>query len=197
MDSFFDQIASEMTETRPESFPEKVQTQEKKIKKYGDNITAETFQAKPDNAAKEKKKDKARRVREYVDLSLDDQEKTEQLEQLVAALILRLKQLYFNKKTKVPKGKPRRMDEPVKKRYIVGMHEVAKNLKIGQLKMLIIATDLEKVDIERGTDEVVNTLVQTCRRMQVPLVFAYDRYRLGCLAKYQGQKVSCIGVCNF
>ena len=165
MDSFFDQIASEMTETRPESFPEKVQTQEKKIKKYGDNITAETFQAKSDNAAKEKKKDKARRVREYVDLSLDDQEKTEQLEQLVAALILRLKQLYFNKKTKVPKGKPRRMDEPVKKRYIVGMHEVAKNLKIGQLKMLIIATDLEKVDIERGTDEVVNTLVQTCRRM--------------------------------
>ena len=33
--------------------------------------------------------------------------------------------------------------------------------------------------------------------MQVPLVFAFDRYKLGCLAKFQGQKVSCVGISNF
>ena len=40
-----------------------------------------------------------------------------------------------------------------------------KKLKIGEMKMIILATDLEKVDYERGTDEVINELVQTCRRM--------------------------------
>ena len=80
---------------------------------------------------------------------------------------------------------------------MVGLHEVIKKLKIGEMKMIILATDLEKVDYERGTDEVINELVQTCRRMQVPLVFSYDRYKLGCLAKYQGQKISCVGILNF
>ena len=63
--------------------------------------------------------------------------------------------------------------------------------------MIIMATNLEKVESERGTDEVINKLVQTCRIMNVPLVFALDRYTLGCLSKYQGQKVSCVGVTNF
>ena len=72
-----------------------------------------------------------------------------------------------------------------------------KNLKIGELKMVILATNLEKVDQDRGTDEVICKLMQTCRRMQVPLVFAFDRYKLGCLAKFQGQKVSCVGISNF
>ena len=33
--------------------------------------------------------------------------------------------------------------------------------------------------------------------MQIPLVFAFDRYKLGCLTKYQGQNVSCVGIINF
>lgn len=33
--------------------------------------------------------------------------------------------------------------------------------------------------------------------MGVPLVFAFDRNRLGCLAKHKDQKVSCVGICNF
>ena len=70
-------------------------------------------------------------------------------------------------------------------------------MKISEVKMVILATDLEKVDFERGTDEVINAMAQICRRMNVPLVFAFNRYRLGCLAKHQGQKVSCVGICNF
>lgn len=63
--------------------------------------------------------------------------------------------------------------------------------------MVILATDLEKVEQEKGTDEVINAIVQTCRNMNVPLVYAFDRYKLGCLAKFKGQNVSCLGVCNF
>ena len=117
-------------------------------------------------------------------MCLDDEEKVEQLEQLVVALILRLKQLYFNRKTKMPKGKPLRMNEAVKKRYLIGLHEVMQRLKIGEIKMVILATDLEKVDFERGIDEVINAVAQICRMKGVPLVFAFSRYRLGCLAKY-------------
>ena len=72
-----------------------------------------------------------------------------------------------------------------------------KNVKVGEVKMILLATDLEKVDFERGTDEVLNTLIQTCRRLSVPVVFAFDRYKLGCLAKHRSQKVSCVGICNF
>ena len=57
------------------------------------------------------------------------------------------------------------MNQAVKKRYVVGLHEVMKNLKIGELKMIILATNLEKVDQDRGTDEVISKLMQTCRRM--------------------------------
>jgi len=110
---------------------------------------------------------------------------------------LKLKQLYFNRKTKTPKGKPLRSNEAVKKRYLIGMHEVMQHLKVGEIKMVVLATDLEKVDYERGTDEVINILAQTCRAKGVPLVFAFSRYRLGCLAKHQGQKVSCVGICSF
>lgn len=91
-------------------------------------------------------------------MSLDNEEKTAQLEQLVVALILKLKQLYFNRKTKQPKGKMLRNNEAVKKRYIIGLHEVMQKLKVGEIKMIVLATDLEKVDFERGIDEVINTV---------------------------------------
>ena len=76
-----------------------------------------------------------------------------------------------------------RNNEAVKKRYLIGMHEVMQKLKIGEIKMLVVATDLEKVDFERGIDEVINTVAQLCRAKGVPLVFAFTRYRLGCLSK--------------
>ena len=41
--------------------------------------------------------------------------------------------------------------------------------------MVILATDLEKVEQERGTDEVINAIVQTCRKMDVPLVYAFNK----------------------
>ena len=57
-------------------------------------------------------------------MSLDDTEKVSLYEQLVVALILKLKQLYYNRKTKTPKGKMLRNNEAVRKRYIIGLHEV-------------------------------------------------------------------------
>ena len=112
-------------------------------------------------------------------------------------MILRLKQLYYNRKHKVPKGKANLAKMPVKKRYIIGMSEVKKHLLIGTVKMIILATDLEKVEGTKGTDSMVTLLADTCRQKRVPLVYSMTKYRLGALAKNRGQKVSCVGIMNF
>ena len=63
--------------------------------------------------------------------------------------------------------------------------------------MVILATNMEKVEEEKGIDEVVADMASTCRRMDVPLVYSMNRYRLGCLSKFKGQNVSAVGIMNF
>lgn len=87
------------------------------------------------------------KVREYVDVLQNGTE----LQNSVVQLILKLKQLYYNRKIKQPKGK-HKANRPAKKRYILGMKEVTKHLNAGNLTMLIVATNLEKVDGENGID---------------------------------------------
>ena len=170
-----------MSQTKVKQFTDQIKEQERNIKK-GKAIEFDEL-AQPSQKKREKERQGKKPMREYVDMSMDDDEKTFQLEQLVVALILKLKQLYFNRKTKQPKGKMLRNNEAVKKRYIIGMHEVMQKLKVDEIKMIVLATDLEKVDLERGIDEVINNIASICRAKGVPLVFAFSRYRLGCLAK--------------
>ncbi len=60
-------------------------------------------------------------IREYVDLTLD-----KNLDEMTVKLLLKLKELYFKRKLKVPKG--RKQMRPAKKRYIIGLNEVLKHL---------------------------------------------------------------------
>ena len=62
----------------------------------------------------------------------------------------------------MPKGKYK-ANKAVKKRYVTGLNEVSKHLKAGNLTMVIIATDLEKVEEEGGIDELIASIAQTCR----------------------------------
>jgi len=94
---------------------------------------------------------------------------------------------------KVPKGK-HKANKPPKKRYMFGLREVQKHLSAGNLTMVILATNLEKVEDERGIDEVVNEIAQSCRRVGVPLIFSMNRYQLGCVAQFKGMKVSAVGI---
>jgi ribosomal protein L7Ae-like RNA K-turn-binding protein len=60
-----------------------------------------------------------------------------------------------------------------------------------------LATNLEKVEEEHGTDFIIRSIMQMCRKMKVPLVYSMTRYRLGCATKFKGQKVSACGVMNY
>ena len=67
-------------------------------------------------------KTKASKLREYVDIA-----QSEQLKEAVVQLIFKLKELYFNRKTKANQ----RRHEQLNKRYVVGLSETLKLLKTG------------------------------------------------------------------
>lgn len=83
------------------------------------------------------------------------------------------------------------------KRYIVGLRAVYKKVRTGDVKMVIVATDLEKVEEEHGIDEFLVELIQTCKKMKVPLVYCMSKKKLGCLARDPKQRASAIGIQNF
>ena len=52
---------------------------------------------------------------------------------------------------------------PIKKRYIIGLKEVIKHLDAENLKMIILAINLEKVEGEKGLDDLVYHIIVACR----------------------------------
>jgi len=61
------------------------------------------------------------------------------------SLLYKLKELFYIRKTKPQKGKYKKSIIAPKKRYLIGLNEIMKNLKAKKLNMMIVATNLEKV----------------------------------------------------
>jgi len=80
---------------------------------------------------------------------------------------------------------------------MLGLREVQKHLNADNLTMVILATNLEKVEEAKGTDEIVTAIAATCRSKKIPLVFAMNRWKLGCASKFKGQLVSAVGIRSF
>jgi ribosomal protein L7Ae-like RNA K-turn-binding protein len=132
------------------------------------------------------------RIREYVDVI-----QSQDLHSAVRNLLYKLKELYFIRKTKPQKGKFKKVNAPPKKRYMIGLKEIQKNLCAKKLSMVIIATNIEKVEGLNGLDEYIYQIVQECYKQQLPLVFTLTRSQLGNITKFKGQKASIVGVFNF
>lgn len=90
------------------------------------------------------------RIREYVDVI-----QSQDLHSAVRNLLYKLKELYFIRKTKPQKGKFKKVNAPPKKRYMIGLKEIQKNLCAKKLSMVIIATNIEKVEGINGLDEYI------------------------------------------
>ena len=75
----------------------------------------------------------------------------------------------------------------LKKRYIVGMKEVMKHLNAENLKMVIVAVNLERVEGDNGLDGMIYDIIQATRDQKIPLVFCLNRFKLGYVTKFQGQ----------
>lgn len=77
------------------------------------------------------------------------------------------------------------------------MKEVLKHLRAENIKMIILAVNIEEVDAQDGLDDYILSIIQTCRELKVPLIYSLTRYKLGFVGKFQGQFVSIIGIRNF
>jgi hypothetical protein len=92
-------------------------------------------------------------IREYVDVI-----QTPELEHCVFNLVQKLKKLYFNRKMN-PNKKSKGGQRNLKKRYIIGMKEVVKHLNAENLKMIIMAINLERVEGENGLDGMTYDII--------------------------------------
>ena len=102
---------------------------------------------------------KYNKLREYVDMH-----QTPELQHQVRSLLYKLKELYFIRKTKPQKGKYKKHDLAPKKRYMIGLKEIMKNLFAGNLTMVIVATNVERVEGDGGLDDALHQIVQECRK---------------------------------
>ena len=55
------------------------------------------------------------------------------------------------------------MNTAPKKRYLIGLKEIMKNLLAKKLNMVIIATNIEKVEGQYGLDEYIYRVICECR----------------------------------
>eukprot|EP00350_Pseudokeronopsis_sp_OXSARD2_P003544 CAMPEP_0170543448 /NCGR_PEP_ID=MMETSP0211-20121228/2558_1 /TAXON_ID=311385 /ORGANISM="Pseudokeronopsis sp., Strain OXSARD2" /LENGTH=284 /DNA_ID=CAMNT_0010846825 /DNA_START=1204 /DNA_END=2058 /DNA_ORIENTATION=+ len=134
-----------------------------------------------------------KQVREYVDML-----QSSELEDNVFKLIAKLKKLYYNRKVNPQKkGKLITRNQMLKKRYIIGLKETLKHLQAEALKLVIIAKNLERVEGEKGIDELIFEIIQRARDQKIPVIFSMTRYKLGLCSKYHGYAASIVGVLNF
>ena len=132
------------------------------------------------------------RLREYVDVM-----QNKELVQAVKDLLYKLKELFYNRKMKPQKGKYKKVNLAPKKRYLIGLKENMKYLQARKINMIIIATNIEKVDGDRGLDEFLYNMIKECQSQDIPVVFAMTRQQLGTVCKYRGEKASVVGIFNF
>ena len=67
----------------------------------------------------------------------------------------------------------------VKRRYVMGIREVTKHLKLNKLKCVILAPNCEKIQAKGGLDDAINFIIQSSIEQNVPFLFALGRKSLG------------------
>ncbi|CAF1135171.1 unnamed protein product, partial [Didymodactylos carnosus] len=84
----------------------------------------------------------------------------------------------------------------LKRRYIHGIREVTKHLRLNRLKCILIAPDCERIKTEGGLDDAIEQIITLCEKQSIPYVFTLNRKKLGrCLNKIS--KISTIGIFDY
>lgn len=84
----------------------------------------------------------------------------------------------------------------MRRRYVMGIREVTKHLKLRKLKCVILAPNCEKIVSKGGLDDAINFIIQTSMEQNVPFVFALGRKGLG-KAVNKLVPISVIGLFDF
>ena len=121
-------------------------------------------------------------VREYVDQVLD-----KSLDNKFAAFIEKLRDIYYRKKANAPLK--------AKKRFVVGMREIEKYIKLGQVLCLFVVPNIEKVvNVKHALDERILNIFVSCKSKTIPIFFGLNKFKLGNVAR---KKMSCVSMLGF
>lgn len=83
-----------------------------------------------------------------------------------------------------------------KRRYVVGLREARKYLKMKRIRLLIIAPDLEHVPGKGGLDDTIQQLKSDAEIQHIPYLFGPSRRQLG-KSSHKNVLVSCIAILNY
>lgn len=84
----------------------------------------------------------------------------------------------------------------MKKRLVAGLREVTKQVERNRIKIIFLAPDIQRCPETGGLDEAVQRLLDTARRMDLPIVYALSRRKIGRVL-LKKVPVSCCGILNY
>ena len=84
----------------------------------------------------------------------------------------------------------------LKRRFVMGIREVTKHLKMFRIKCVIIAPNCEKIESKGGLDDAINSIIQASMEQNIPFLFALGRKGLG-KAVNKVVPVSVIGIFDY
>lgn len=58
---------------------------------------------------------------------------------------------------------------------MIGLKEIMKNLFAQKLTMVIVATNIERVEGDGGLDDALQQIGQECRKQAIPLIYTLSR----------------------
>lgn len=110
----------------------------------------------------------SRRFREYCDQVID-----KDIDELTTNILNDLNRFYQRQQARNPhKAKSKR-------RFVLGIREVFKHLKLGKIKCVIVSPNLEKIQSKGGLDDILSQVLEHCEKTELPIVFALGRRALG------------------
>lgn len=83
-----------------------------------------------------------------------------------------------------------------KRRFILGLREVLKHLKLKRLKAIVIAPNIERISAKGGLDDYLGSIISICNEQGIPKIFAMNRHVLGRVVKKLAP-VSVIGIFDY
>ena len=123
-------------------------------------------------------------IREYVDQILD-----KNFETIFSNFIIKLRDIYYKKKSITPLK--------AKKRIVVGMREIEKNLKLKNVLLLFIVPYIEKVEgVKNSLDQRILDILDNCRKNEIPVFFGLNKFKLGQISRKKISSVSMLAIIN-
>eukprot|EP00039_Didymoeca_costata_P000461 m.45627 g.45627 ORF g.45627 m.45627 type:complete len:478 (-) comp10275_c0_seq2:720-2153(-) len=88
------------------------------------------------------------------------------------------------------------MRAKINRRYVMGLREVTKHLKLNKIKCVLMAPDVEKIKSDGGLDDAIKLILDTCAEKDIVVIFALSRRQIGRALK-RPVAVSVVGILNY